>query len=118
VAWATLIFGDRWAKFEDVTTVTQRTDFLPARRLSPFRCRATKACYRWIQGELVKRQYLTCSRQDIGVVIRYLAKVSGYSHEYLDQTAAAISDTVATERLNAARKKLFQSINRRSKQAA
>jgi hypothetical protein len=52
------------------------------------------------------------------VVIRYMAKVSGYSHEYLDQTAAVIRDTAATEKLNAARKKLFQSINRRSKQAA
>jgi hypothetical protein len=76
------------------------------------------ACYRWIQGQLVTLPYLTCSRQDIGVVIRYLAKVSGYSRVYLDQTAAAIRDTVAAKKLNAARKKLFQAINRRSKQAA
>ena len=38
--------------------------------------------------------------------------------EKLDQTAAAMSDNEAAETLNAARKKLFQSINRRSRQAA
>ena len=38
--------------------------------------------------------------------------------EQLDQTAAAMSDNEAAERLNAARKKLFQSLNRRSRQAA
>lgn len=42
----------------------------------------------------------------------------GTTFEQLDQTAAAISDNVAAERLNEARKKLFQSINRRSRHAA
>ena len=42
----------------------------------------------------------------------------GITFQQLDQTAAAISDNGAAERLNEARKKLFQSINRRSKQAA
>lgn len=42
----------------------------------------------------------------------------GITFEQLDQTAAAMSDNVAAERLNEARKKLFQSINRRSKHAA
>lgn len=42
----------------------------------------------------------------------------GTTFEQLDQIAAAISDNVAAERLNEARKKLFQSINRRSKHAA
>ena len=42
----------------------------------------------------------------------------GVTFEQLDQTAQAISDNEAAERLNAARKKLFQSINRRSKHAA
>src|SRR3972149_4362575 len=42
----------------------------------------------------------------------------GTTFEQLDQTAAAMSDNAAAERLNAARKKLFQSINRRSKHAA
>ncbi len=42
----------------------------------------------------------------------------GVTFEQLDQTATAISDNEAAERLNAARKKLFQSINRRSQHAA
>jgi hypothetical protein len=39
------------------------------------------ACYRWIQGELVKFRYLRLSRQGKGVVIRYLMKISGYSRQ-------------------------------------
>ncbi len=42
----------------------------------------------------------------------------GITFEQLDQTARAVSDNAAAERLNEARKKLFQSINRRSKHAA
>lgn len=42
----------------------------------------------------------------------------GVTFEELDHTAAALSDNAAAERLNAARKKLFQSINRRSRHAA
>ena len=42
----------------------------------------------------------------------------GIPFQDLDQTAAAISDNTAAERLNEARKKLFQSIHRRSKHAA
>jgi hypothetical protein len=36
----------------------------------------------------------------------------------LDRAATALSDTAAAQHLNEARKKLFQSINRRSKRAA
>jgi len=42
----------------------------------------------------------------------------GVTFEALDRLATAISDNEAAERLNEARKKLFQSINRRSKHAA
>jgi len=42
----------------------------------------------------------------------------GVTFEQLDRTAAAMSDNEAAERLNEARKKLFQSINRRSRHAA
>ena len=37
------------------------------------------ACYRWIQHTLVRFRYITCSRQDKGLISRYLEKVSGYS---------------------------------------
>lgn len=42
----------------------------------------------------------------------------GITFEQLDKIATAHSDNTAAERLNVARKKLFQSINRRSKHAA
>jgi transposase InsO family protein len=42
----------------------------------------------------------------------------GVTFKDLDQTAVTISDNEAAEKLNEARKKLFQSINRRSKHAA
>ena len=42
----------------------------------------------------------------------------GMTFGKLDQTAAAMSDNEAAERLNETRKKLFQSINRRSRHAA
>jgi len=71
-------------KLEDVTTVDQLTDFLSGTQAAAFSVLSGKdACYRWIQGELVKFRYLTLSRQDKGVVIRYLVKVSGYSRQQL-----------------------------------
>ena len=36
-------------------------------------------CYRWIQSTLVRFRYMTCSRQDKGLISRYLQQVSGYS---------------------------------------
>lgn len=43
---------------------------------------------------------------------------TGTSFEALDQAASALTDNQAAEQLNQARRKLFQSINRRSKHAA
>jgi len=71
-------------KLEDLTTVDQLTDFLSGTQAVAFSVLSDKdAGYRWIQGELVKFRYLTLSRQDKGVVIRYLVKVSGYSRQQL-----------------------------------
>jgi transposase InsO family protein len=71
-------------KLEDVTTVAQLTDFLSGTQAVAFTVLSDKdACYRWIQGELVKFQPLTRSRQDKGVVVRYLMKVSGYSRQQI-----------------------------------
>ncbi|MCK5796410.1 MAG: hypothetical protein KAI47_04470 [Deltaproteobacteria bacterium] len=46
------------------------------------------ACYRWIQGELVRFQYLSLPRQHKGVVLRYLTKVSGYSWQQVTRLVA------------------------------
>ena len=39
------------------------------------------ACYRWIQGELVRFRYLSLPRQDKGVVFRYIVKIAGTSRQ-------------------------------------
>ena len=50
-------------------------------------------CYRWIQGELVKFRYLKLPRQEKGVVIRYLMKISGYSRQQLTRLIAQYRKT-------------------------
>jgi len=71
-------------KLEDLTSIDQLVDFLSGTQAVAFSVISDKdACYRWIQGELVKFRYLTLSRQGKGVVIRYLMKISGYSRQQL-----------------------------------
>ena len=66
-------------KLEDLTTIDQLEDFLSGTQTVAFSVISDKdACYRWLEGELVKFRYLKRSRQGKGVVIRYLIKVSGY----------------------------------------
>ena len=69
-------------KLEDLKTIEQLTDFLSGTHAVAFSVISDKdACYRWIQGELVKFRYRYCSRSDKGVIIRYLMKISGYSRQ-------------------------------------
>jgi len=64
-------------KLEDLTTIDQLTDFLSGTQAVAFSVISDKgACYRWIEGELVKFRYLKCSRQGKGVVIRYPSRSS------------------------------------------
>jgi len=65
-------------KLEDLTTLDQLVEFLAGTQAVAFSVISDKdTCYRWIQGERVKFRYLKCSRQEKGVVIRYLMKISG-----------------------------------------
>lgn len=71
-------------KLEDLVTITQLTEFLTGTQAVAFSVLSDKdACYRWIQGELVKFHYLALRRQDKGVVIQYLMKVAGYSRQQI-----------------------------------
>ena len=81
-------------KLEDLTTIDQLTDFLSGTQAVAFSVISdTDACYRWIQGELVKFRYLKLSRQGKGVVIRYLMKISGYSRQQLTRLIAQYRKT-------------------------
>jgi len=81
-------------KLEDLTTIDQLVDFLSGTQAVAFSVISDKdACYRWIQGELVKFRYLKLSRQGKGVVIRYLMKISGYSRQQLTRLIAQYRKT-------------------------
>ena len=81
-------------KLEDLKTIDQLEDFLSGTQTVAFSVISDKdACYRWIQGELVKFRYLKLSRQGKGVVIRYLIKISGYSRQQLTRLIALYRET-------------------------
>ncbi len=71
-------------KLEELTHVVQLTDFLSGTQAVAFSVSGNKdARYRLIEGELVKFRYLTLSREEKGVVVQYLMKISGYSRQQL-----------------------------------
>jgi len=71
-------------KLEELTQVVQLTDFLSGTQAVAFSvCGDKDARYRLIEGELVKFRYLTLSREEKGVVVQYLVKISGYSRQQL-----------------------------------
>ena len=86
-------------KLEDLTTIDQLEDFLSGTQAAAFSVISDKdACYRWIQGELVKFRYLRLSRCGKGVVIRYLMKISGYSRQQLTRLIAQYRRTGRLQR--------------------
>lgn len=86
-------------KLDDLTTITQLTDFLSGTQAVAFSVIDDKdACYRWIQRELVKFRYLTLPRADKGAVMRYLMKVSGYSRQQLTRLVAQYRRTGRLQR--------------------
>ena len=86
-------------KLEDLTTIDQLEDFLSGTQAVAFSVISDKdACYRWIQGELVKFRYLRLSRHGKGVVIRYLIKISGYSRQQLTRLIAQYRKTGRLQR--------------------
>jgi len=86
-------------KLEDLTTIDQLEDFLSGTQAVAFSVLSDKdACYRWIQGELVKFRYLKISRQGKGVVVRYLMKISGYSRQQLTRLIAQYRKTGRLQR--------------------
>jgi len=86
-------------KLEDLTTIDQLEDFLSGTQAVAFSVISDKdACYRWIQGELVKFRYLRLSRQGKGAVVRYRMKISGYSRQQLTRLIAQYRKTGQLQR--------------------
>lgn len=86
-------------KLQDLKTVDQLREFLSGTRAVAFSVISNKDdCYRWLQGELVRFRYLMASREDKGVIIRYLIKVSGYSRQQLTRLIAQYRQTGRLQR--------------------
>lgn len=71
-------------KLEELASIIQLSASLSGTQAVTFSVLSDKdACYRWVQAELVKFHYLNPSKQDRGVVIQYLMKVTGYSRQQI-----------------------------------
>ena len=67
-------------KLEDLVSREQLEDFLSGTQEVAFSILSDKdACYHRMQARLVRISYLTLTRQDKGIVICYLMKISGHS---------------------------------------
>lgn len=81
-------------KLEELKTIEQLKDLLAGTQPVAFSVISDKATrYQWIQRELVKFRYLTLCRQDKGIVIRYLVKLSGYSRQQITRLIAQYHQT-------------------------
>jgi len=71
-------------KLEDLKTITQLTEFLSGTQAVAFSIILDKDDgYRWIQKVLYEFHYRKLGRQDKGILIRYLMKISGYSRQQI-----------------------------------
>ena len=81
-------------KLEDLKTISQLTDFLSGTQAVAFSIILDKdARYRWVQGVLHKFRYRKRGKQDKGVLIRYLMKISGYSRQQITRLIAQYRKT-------------------------
>ena len=79
---------------EDLTTIDQVTAFLEGTQRVIFEVPKDKDLrYQWVQRTLVKFHYLSLSRPDKGVLIRYLMRLSGYSRQQLTRLIKQYRDT-------------------------
>ena len=86
-------------KLEELKTIGQLEAFLCGTQAVAFVVANDKdSSYRWIQGELVRFQYLGCSKADKGIVTRYRMKVSGYSRQQLTRLISQYRKTGRIQR--------------------
>ncbi len=67
----------------DITTLEQVRGFLEGTEVIDFTIKNKKERYAWIEKTLVRFQYLELTKQDKGLILRYLMKVSGYSRQQI-----------------------------------
>lgn len=83
----------------ELTTIAQLRDFLSGTQAVAFSVLdGQEARYRWLTAELAKFRYLTLSRQDRGVVLQYLMKVSCYSRQQITRLIQQYRNTGTLKR--------------------
>ncbi len=81
-------------KLNELTTIEQLSQFLDGTQTVIFKLNTIKVeRYQWVQHELVRFHYLTLSKVDKGVLIRYLIKVSCYSRQQMTRLIKQYRDT-------------------------
>ena len=71
-------------KIENLNTIANLVEFLQGNQLVAYSVLGNKTeSYQFIRKTLVKFHYLTLSKKDKGIVIRYLLKMTGYSRQQL-----------------------------------
>jgi len=79
---------------KDLTSIDELSMFLEGSRPIAFSiCGNKHEYYKWIQYILLKFPYLTLKKQEKGVVIRYLMKISGYSRQQLTRLIKQYCET-------------------------
>lgn len=79
---------------KDLTSIDDLLKFLEGSRPVAFSiCGNKHEYYKWIQDILIKFQYSTLKKQEKGVVIRYLMKISGYSRQQLTRLIKKYRET-------------------------
>jgi hypothetical protein len=86
-------------KLEDLKTIDQLSEFLSGTQAVAFSIILDKDnCYRWIQGILYKFHYRKLGKQDKGVLIHYLMKISGYSRQQITRLISQYRNTGKCQR--------------------
>jgi len=81
-------------KLEELETIDHLEQFLNGTQAVIFETVAVKKeRYGWIQHELVRFDYLSLSKANKGVVVRYLVKVSSYSRQQMTRLIGQYRDT-------------------------
>jgi len=81
-------------KLKELVTTEQLSQFLDGTQAVIFKLNTVKAeRYQWIQHELIRFGYLTLSKADKGILIRYLMKVSRYSRQQITRLIKQYRET-------------------------
>ncbi len=76
-----------------IVTLDQVQQFLDGTEAVSFTMTTKTERYHWIQHTLVRFRYLELSKAEKGVLMRYLAKVSGYSRQQLTRLISQYRDS-------------------------